>query len=95
MDTSHAATIVDVAGLVIDAAALSEALLAGDLSEARFRAALVASCSEQCGLDGVQVAAFEVVRLLGAPGQPPLPGYAQAVLALSDELGQALVFLHP
>ena len=90
---SSEADILQVAGLIVDGVAVSEALLAGDFTEARFRARLVAAHAGTHGMAGVQAAAVEVVRLLGEGAHPPLPGYAQAVLDLSDELDQALTFL--
>jgi len=86
----HEESFLDLAGLIIDGVALSEALLGGDLSEARFRAKLIVSHSMGEHLAGVRLAAAEVLRLLGAPGQPPLPDCALAVLELSGALDDAM-----
>ena len=93
MQTEEA--FLDLAALLTDHVALSESLLAGDLVEARFRARLIAGNACRPSLANVQLAASEVGRLLGLPGHRPLPGYARAVLDLSEELGQALSVLRP
>lgn len=85
--------ILEVAGLLVDGVAVSEALLAGDVVEARFRARLVADYAATYGMTHVHVAAAEVVRLLGNADHPPVADYARAVLDLSRELDQALVLL--
>jgi len=85
--------VLDIAGLLADAVVLCEALLAGDLVEARFRARLVAGNARVLGLDDVQVSAAAVGLFLGAVGKAPLPGYAQAAFQLSEHLQQALSFL--
>ncbi|WP_213948320.1 hypothetical protein [Luteibacter sp. dw_328] len=75
--------ILEVAGLLVDGVAVSEALLAGDVVEARFRARLVADGARLHGMPRVEARAFEVVRLLGEGHRPPLPGYAEAIVKLS------------
>jgi hypothetical protein len=82
--------ILEVAGLTADGVALSEALLGGDLTEARFRAHLIARRASAPHLCDVQEAAMHVVRLLGAPDKQPNKGYALAVMELSGALDQAL-----
>jgi hypothetical protein len=85
--------ILEVAALIVDGVAVSEALLAGDIVEARFRAQMVANYANAHGMHAVQTAAVKVVRLLGDGSHPPLPGYAQAVLDLSEALDRALARL--
>jgi uncharacterized Ntn-hydrolase superfamily protein len=85
--------ILEVAALIVDGVAVSEALLAGDVVEARFRAQMVAAHAHGHGMRGVQAAAVKVVRLLGDGSHPPLPGYAQAVLDLSEALDRVLARL--
>nr|WP_063572197.1 hypothetical protein [Luteibacter rhizovicinus] len=85
--------ILDVAGLTMDGVALSDALLAGDLSEARFRAHLIACHVSTPSLSGVQAAAVDVLRLLGKSGTLPVAGYALAVLELSGSLDRALTLM--
>jgi hypothetical protein len=85
--------ILEVAGLLVDGVAVSEALLAGDLVEARFRAHLVADGASIHGMPRVEARAFEVVRLLGENNDPPHPGYAEAVVDLSEELDRVIALL--
>jgi hypothetical protein len=85
--------ILEVAGLLVDGVAVSEALLAGDLVEARFRARLVADSASLHGMPRVEARAFEVVRLLGESNHPPLPGYAEAIVSLSEELDRVIALL--
>lgn len=85
--------VLDAAELLVDAAALSEALLEGDLSEARFRARLIATRAPAAGYQEVHVAAVQVVDLLGLPGQRRQAGYAEAVMTLSVAIEQAACFL--
>jgi hypothetical protein len=65
---SDGEAVPNVAALVVDGVALSESLLAGDLSEARFRAHIIASHAVGSHLRDVHSTAAEVVRLLGEPG---------------------------
>jgi hypothetical protein len=83
---SHEESVLALASLVLEAAALSEALLDGDLEEARFRAELVAGLAHTQGLPAIQRAALAVVNRLGNAGDPPRNGYAKAVQDLSVEL---------
>jgi hypothetical protein len=82
--------IVDLAGLTLDGVALSDALLIGDLSEARFRAVLIARQASGSALSDVRAAAVEVIRLFGPPRGLPMAGYALAVLELSGTLARTL-----
>lgn len=85
--------ILEAAELLIEAVALSEALLEGDLTEARFRAGQLAEKPSVMSNPGLNASASRVVSLLGAPGSEPLPGYADAVVDLTDRLEQAAAFL--
>jgi len=85
--------ILEIAGLIVDGVAVSEALLAGDLEEARFRAHMVADHASLHGLPRVEAKAFEVVRLLGEANHPPQSGYAEAVMDLSEELDRVIALL--
>jgi hypothetical protein len=85
--------ILEVAGLIVDGVAVSEALLAGDIVEARFRAGLVADRASIHGMPRVEAKAFEVGRLLGEMNQQPLQGYAEAIVELSEELDRAVALL--
>jgi hypothetical protein len=70
--------------LLSDAVALSDALRAGDLPEARFRARLIASGALDPDLGDIKDAALDVARLLGTGGHPPATRYAMAVLGLAN-----------
>jgi hypothetical protein len=87
---AHETAAPTVGGLISDGVALSEALLAGDFPEGRFRARLIVTNSGALGLSDVQAKAGEVVRLLGGPSCPPNTGYAMAVLQLSLVLDRTL-----
>jgi hypothetical protein len=75
---------LQLTALLSDAVALSDALRAGDLPEARFRARLIANGSVGPDLGDVRDAARNVERLLGTGGHPPATRYAMAVLGLAD-----------
>lgn len=85
--------ILEAAELLIEAVALSEALLEGDLTEARFRAGHLTEKPGVATNPNLRASAERVVSLLGPPGTHPLPGYADAVVDLTDRLEQAAAFL--
>jgi hypothetical protein len=78
--------IMVAAELACNAAAMSEAAIAGDFDEARFRAQLIASVANSAGLRGVSMAAMVAIRQLGEYGMPPNNGYGAAILLLADRL---------
>jgi hypothetical protein len=69
--------------IIVEAVALSQAMLDGDLQEARFRARLIATTADIGGLGDVGRAAGCVVELLGRGSMATRPGYGQAIEALS------------
>ncbi|MDR6643573.1 hypothetical protein J2X57_002794 [Luteibacter sp. 1214] len=75
------------AEIIIEAMALGQAMMAGDIQEARFRARLIATTADIAGLDDVGRAAGRVVDLLGRGSTAPTPGYGQAIEALSVAIG--------
>ncbi|WP_156108772.1 MULTISPECIES: hypothetical protein [Luteibacter] len=79
---------LDVEALVLDAVALNEALLDGDLQESRFRANLIEAVARAGGLPALQKAAQAVINRLGKEGETPKNGYAKAVQDLSVELSK-------
>ena len=85
--------VLEAATLIVEAVALNEALLEGDLTEARFRAGFISSRSPAAGYERVQHAATHLVQVLGEPGERPQPGYGAAVLELSRALEGAASFL--
>lgn len=83
MNKQKEESILDNATMAEYAHVMAEALLDGDLVEARFRARLLdhqARTSEDPALAG---AAADVVRLLGASGTLPCLGCGAAMLAFS------------
>lgn len=58
MSNEH--SILEVGGLLMEAAALSEALLEGDLQESRFRADLIAGNARRLHRPSVHTAALAV-----------------------------------
>jgi hypothetical protein len=79
-------TILTVAEIVRDSAAMNDAALAGDFDEARFRALLVASKADAAGLVDVALAAAYLVTVLGPVESNPGAGYGAAMLRVADEL---------
>ena len=63
--------ILDVALLVREAAAMSDAALAMDLDEARFRARLITTEANEAGYLDVALAAAHLVAILGPVGTTP------------------------
>jgi hypothetical protein len=74
MDSIREHHILDVAGLVLEAAAMGDAALAMDLDEARFRAQLIAVRADEAGY----------VDLALAAAHPP--GYGAGMLSVANEL---------
>lgn len=70
-----------------DAAELADAVVAQDLPEARFRAALIVMKARESGYPRIMAAATEVVVALGLNQAAPLPKLGRALLHLADELG--------
>lgn len=87
------ASIPEVAELVMDARALSEALLEGDVQESRFRAGLILGNASLLGLSSVHKAALALVDRLGVSGEVPKNGYAKAVQDLSVKLDEVMAGL--
>lgn len=79
----HEQAIFDIAELIVNGVAVSEA---------RFRACLVADDAGVHGTQRMEAGAFGVVRLLGENNDPPHPGYAEAIVDLSEELDRVTVF---
>jgi hypothetical protein len=83
-------SLVDMAAMSENSRAMSQALLDGDMEEARFRAKSVQAGARQSGDWDLERAATVVVRLLGSPGTVPDPACAAAVLTVSVRLGERL-----
>lgn len=78
------ASSADILG---DAAELADAVVAEDLTEARFRAALVVMKARESGHVRVMAAATGLLVALGMKETAPLPELGVALLHLADELG--------
>jgi CheY-like chemotaxis protein len=84
--------------LLADAAELADAVVAEDLPEARFRAALIVMKARESGYLRIMAAATEVVVALGMNEAAPLPRLGRSLLRLADELGilgETEVAAHP
>lgn len=88
---SNEQSILELGSLLMEAAALSEALLEGDPQESRFRADLIAGNARRLGISAAHTAALAVVDRLGAADDFPKNGYARALQDLSRELDEAMV----
>lgn len=81
--------ILQRAEIIIEAVALSLAMLDSNVQEARFRARVTATTADIAGLDDVSQAACRVVDFLGLGSTAPRPGYGQAIEALSVAIDRA------
>jgi hypothetical protein len=90
--TNNEDTILQHAEIIVDAVALGQAMLKGDIQEARFRARLITTNADIAGLSDVGRAASRVVDLLGRGPTAPRPGYGQAIEALSVAIDRAQPF---
>lgn len=81
--TNNEDAILQHAEIIVDAVALGQAMLDGDIQEARFRARLITTNADIARLSDVGRAASRVIDLLGRGSMEPRPGYGQAIEALS------------
>jgi hypothetical protein len=79
-------SLLAVAEIVRDSAAMNEAVLAGDYDEARFRAQLVVAKADAAGHQDVVLAAAFVVDRLGPLGSVPRAGFAAGMLRIAEAL---------
>jgi hypothetical protein len=77
------------AEVTMEALALGQAMLDGDVGEARFRALQVLAKSRWAGLTDVTRAAEAVIDSLGHGPSLPTRGYGQAIEKLSRAIDQA------
>jgi hypothetical protein len=75
-----------MAMVAIDADATGEAVLQGDLDEARFRIRLLATKAGAMGLSELSAAAAVLCIELGPMGGSPTPGYGAGLLRVANEL---------
>jgi hypothetical protein len=85
MDTNEE-SILAVAEIVRDSAAMNDAALAGDLDEARFRVQLIVAKADAGGHMDLVLAAGHLLHMLGPTGTTPLPGYGAGMLRIANEL---------
>ncbi|WP_072321153.1 hypothetical protein [Luteibacter sp. UNCMF366Tsu5.1] len=81
-------TILAVAEIVRDSAAMNDAALAFDFDEARFRAQLIVGKADAVGLLDISLSAARVLDRLGPLGAVPRSGYGDAMFAVADQLGR-------
>jgi hypothetical protein len=79
-------SMLAVAEIVRDSAAMNDAALAGDMDEARFRAQLIVAKADAAGHLDLVLAAAHLVHTLGPAGTTPLPGYGAGMLRIANEL---------
>lgn len=85
----HESSILHLAGIIQHAVALSQAVLDGDVGEARVCADRVAVQARAGGLAGVALAALRVSDCLSRAGHATGHGCASAIEALSLEIDRA------
>lgn len=85
-------SVLQHAGIILDAVALSQAVLDGDLAEARFRASLVASHANEAGLAIVEKAAVDVMVILSPAKGLSAVGIGPAIERLSIAIDEAQEF---
>jgi hypothetical protein len=86
MTTLDEAIILTRAHLALDAAAIGQAMLEGDIEEARFRAHFLRTHAADLGLDDIANAALRVLTFLPAGERMPQRGIGVALLHLCDTL---------
>ncbi|MDR6642752.1 hypothetical protein J2X57_001964 [Luteibacter sp. 1214] len=79
-------SVLAVAEIARDSAAMNEAFLAGDYDEARFRAQLVVAKADAAGHRDVMLAGAFVVDRLGPVGSVPRSGFAAGMLRVAEAL---------
>src|SRR4051812_22938461 len=79
-------TVLNRTRLALDATAIGEALLDGDMEEARFRAHLLRVQASGLGLDAVANAALRVITFLPPNERLPASGIGQAMVSLCNTL---------
>ena len=90
MDAPYGDEALHALSLATDVRAIGEALLTGDLMEARFRTAEIARSAHAVGHVAVAVAALHLADCLSQPLAPPSPGIGAAYVALATSVEAAL-----
>lgn len=86
MATVDKETVLSRHRLALDATAIGQAMIEGDMEEARFRAYLLRSQASELGLEDVEKAALMVVVMLPPDERLPKRGIGRAMLRLCDTL---------
>jgi hypothetical protein len=86
MATIDTDTVLSRSRLALDASAIGQAMIEGDMEEARFRAYLLRSQASELGLEEVEKAALMVVVMLPPDERLPKRGIGRAMLRLCDTL---------
>lgn len=81
--------VLTIAEILSESAAMTEAALARDFDEARFRAQLIVAKADAAGLVDAVLAAALVLKTLGPTDTVPTAGYGAGMLRIEDELGRA------
>ncbi|APG04298.1 hypothetical protein BJI69_10590 [Luteibacter rhizovicinus DSM 16549] len=76
----------NLAAVLDEAAAMSEAVLAGDIEEACFRIRQLQATAKKNGLNDLAQAAARLTQTLGRPGTPMCSGYGAGMLLIADAL---------
>jgi hypothetical protein len=79
-------SILAIAEILRDSAAMNDAALAGDFDEARFRAQLIVSKADAAGHSNLVRAGAHLMYTLGPMGTPPHSGYGAGMLRIANEL---------
>jgi hypothetical protein len=79
-------SILAVAEIVRDSAAMNDAAFAGDIDEARFRAQLIVAKADAAGHVDLVLAAGHLLHTLRPTGTTPLPGYGTGTFRVANEL---------
>lgn len=87
--TDNGYTILQHAEIILEAVALSEAMLERDVVEARFRSSRVHALAVEAGFPDVVRAALHVMDRLGDADKLPAHSCGQAIDALSIAIDRA------
>jgi hypothetical protein len=77
---------LNFAAVAQEAAAMSDAALAGDMDEARFRALMLAAKAEVAGFVGVESAVAALIQTLGKAGGPPGVGFGAGMINVAEAI---------
>lgn len=87
-------SILAVADMVLDSAAMGDAILHGDYDEARFRAQLIVTKADAAGHQHVVLAGVFLLDRLGPLGSVPRSGFSAGLLRVAEAL-DAIEYARP